>query len=140
MNTHLVTIQTAKKAKEKGFNEPTLYFCNINTKIILEKPDHSGIMAIYSIDGRMKSFNIDYSASKSIVDVMTHEHIHCWLLETHEVFVEINLASDCELNTIVPYIYQFMVYKNGTITCDREFYDSFYDAMEAGINHALDLI
>ena len=59
--------------------------------------------------------------------------IHKWLREKKQTFIEIELYADCELNIAIPYIYQFNIYINGNFNVNREFYETYEDALEVGI-------
>jgi len=63
-----------------------------------------------------------------------------WLREVHNIHIEIEVASDYELNMHMPYIYQFFLYKDGVGDCNREFYESYEDCLEKALMFALSLI
>ena len=59
--------------------------------------------------------------------------IQKWLREVKQTFIEIELYADCELNIVIPYIYQISLYLNGNYNIDREFYETYEEALEAGL-------
>ena len=66
--------------------------------------------------------------------------IQKWLREVKCTYAEIELYADCELNTAIPYIYQFGVYINGNYNVNREFYETYEEALEASIWEAYYLL
>lgn len=63
-----------------------------------------------------------------------------WFRDKHNLHIEIELASDCELNIFNPYIYQFAIYKDCKYNADREFYESYEECLEAALLFCFSLI
>ena len=63
-----------------------------------------------------------------------------WFRDNHNLHIEIELASDCELNIFNPYIYQFSIYKDCNYHCDREFYESYEECLEAAMVFSFSLL
>lgn len=77
MQESLIKVATAKLAKEKGFNLETLFYCTSFGNGYIEKSDHSGY-PIYTIRGRLESFNTKYPISK-LYDAPTQSELQTWL-------------------------------------------------------------
>ena len=117
MLDELVSLETAKLAYEKGFNIITYpFYEQFDIKLNRHKNLHEG-----------------YSAP-------TQSLLQRWLREKHNIHIEIELASDHELNILIPYIYQFDIYKDGDGVFDRNFYNTYEEALEVGLYEALKLI
>lgn len=139
MKDKLISIKNALLAKEKGFNLETIYYYSLH-KNVMEKSDHSGINCVYSIENRLNSYNLLYPYNKNICDAPTQSLLHKWLRDVHNTFIGISIMTDCELNVLLPFIYQFDVTKDGKSYFDHDFYDSYEDAMESAISYSLILI
>ena len=126
MEEQLISFETAKLAKEKGYNITNIFSYDETSGIMLPKdPTYPG-WHCYALEG--------------VCPAPTQSLLQKWLREKHNIHIEIEIASDEELNIIQPYVYQWDFYKNGNITIGREFYDSYEEALEVGLLEALKLI
>ena len=137
----LINFETAKSAKEKGFNQPTKknYFLKYpengklkDVKIILDDNDW-----VYYNHHRGYDVTIEW---EDFAFAPTQSELQKWLRDNHNIHIEIELASDEELNILIPYVYQFSVYKDGKGTFDREFYEKYEETLEVSLNKSLELI
>lgn len=125
MKEPLISFETAKLAKKKGFDLSQIDF--------------------YSIDGLLYT-NLDYGSwtvagiRNDVYQAPTQSLLQKWLRETHNIHIGIELATDYELNTLLPYVYQVGIYKDGNYHVDREFYDTFEQALESGLFQSLNLV
>lgn len=123
MTEELVTLETAKLLKEKGFNE----YC----KDII---NHKGIM--------METiFRTSKDLPKSFYSCPTQSVAQKWLRETKNIHI-------CVYNCACGYGYEISKADNGTHmassvykgTNDGEKWDTYEEALEAGLQEALKLI
>lgn len=124
MKEELVTLETAKMLKEKGFNE----FCEF---AYADEDLH--IMRLPSINSFFKEIGNGYSAP-------TQSFTQKWLRETKNLHI-------CIYNTASGYSYEISKADNGTeVLCmpkgpnDGGKWDTYEEALEAGIQEALKLI
>lgn len=133
MISQLITKETAILAKEKGF--PYLSYIQayyIEDELIFEyESEHEYINGVKHC-WEDKLIPIYPALQQSLLQK--------WLREEHNIHIEIELASDEECWIIQPYIYQWNFYKDGNITIDREFYNSYEEALEEALQKALKLI
>lgn len=125
MEEPLVNFETAKLATEKGFDIPQIYFYlggdSLHTKL-----DYGSWTAAHD---RM-----------DIYQAPTQSLLQKWLRETHNIHIGITLASDYELNILIPYVYEIYIYKDGIYHVNREFYDTYEQALESGLFQSLNLV
>jgi hypothetical protein len=123
MTEELVTLETAKLLKEKGFNEPCMIAINIE-------------------DGRQ--YGTNRTNSELPIKVCSHPTqsiAQKWLRETKNIHI-------CVYNCACGYGYEISKADNGTHiissaykgTNDGEEWDSYEEALEAGLQEALKLI
>lgn len=134
MQERLVSFDTAKLAKEKGFNEPcshyyVLNFRNFKADGVLHKvglPDECDSSNIYQFVKRG-------SGQPHLAGAPTQSSLQKWLREVHNVVVIIDLGPLSEK-------YSYEIYYNG------DFYDgdyinaSYEEALENGLIESLKLI
>jgi hypothetical protein len=120
-----IKFNTAKLAKEKGFNVPVWDCYNSKGKTI----DYSRNIYAYENDG--------YFISKPTQDVLQK-----WLREEHKIHVNIEVSL-LHSNKNFTNFYRIDFIKNGELEYifdSNEDFDNYEDALEAGLNKALELI
>jgi hypothetical protein len=119
MKEQLISFETAKLAKEKGFNEGCLY--DYNNSSDLRKNVHS----------------LFYNDSLDFYIAPTQSLLQKWLREVHNIDVEASLVY--RLNTRE---YLIRLYKNNTkiILSTFYYYKTYEEALEEGLYQALLLI
>lgn len=132
MKEPLVGFKTAKLAKKKGFPQTFLHFQYINLKKSKWK-----LYSSTDADELDNSIGIGESIRCS---APTQSLLQKWLRETHNIHIGITLASDYELNILIPYVYEIYIYKNGIYHVNREFYDTYEQALESGLFQSLNLV
>ena len=85
-------------------------------------------------------FRIPYKYWNERLKFCPQSLVQKWFREVHNIHIEIELASDCELNVFTPYIYQFSIYKDCNYNSDREFYEVFEDCLESALTFCFSLI
>lgn len=124
MTEGLVTLETAKLLKEKGFNE----YC----KDIIKEDDNRIMQSV---------FRTNKNLPKSCYSRPTQSVARKWLRETKNIHI-------CIYNCACGYGYEISKADNGTHmassvykgTNDGEEWDSYEEALEAGLQEALKLI
>lgn len=114
MEEQLISFETAKLAKEKGLT--------------------------YDYVGQSFRPSGEFTCGRNdeaFYPAPTQSVLQKWLRDVHNIHIEIELASDEELDILIPYVYQWDFYKNGFITINREFYNSYEEALEVSLFEAL---
>lgn len=132
MKEPLVGFKTAKLAKKKGFPQTFLHSQYINLKKSKWK-----LYSSTDADELDNSIGIGESIRCS---APTQSLLQKWLRETYNIHIGITLASDYELNILIPYVYEIYIYKNGIYHVNREFYDTYEQALESGLFQSLNLV
>ena len=139
MKEQLINFETAKLAKEKRFNAQCFYYYK-NGKLIEpyeENGSSTDIEFRVDLTDLLDNHNTTYSEKYS---APTQSLLQKWLREIHDIHIEIEASTDCELNVIIPYAYQWLAIKNGKYSHDLEFYDSFEECLEVALFESLKLV
>ena len=148
MEEQLVSSETAKLAKEKGFNEPTKGFVEPYHHDVLEFIDD---ICIYIYSGYYPQKDYHKILDNGWFLAPTQSLLQKWIREKHDIHIELRLnMTDCTLNNY------FVVLKKiglksktegGTLTWKSDvlkdydsFMNSYEDALEIGLQEALKLI
>lgn len=136
MQEQLISFETAKLAKEKGFNIKTLFAYNL-----LGVTNNS-----FKIH-RKKDFD---EFSNTFCFTPTQSLLQKWLREEHEIHIEISYGKDKTNVWFNPNIYSLIKPQDGDdLDCYNDSYaelvelnqyDSYEEALEAGLLEALKLI
>ena len=117
MEDTLITFETAKLAKEKGFDIKTKYSWYVpdNSKPIIEKHKPDGLYYL---------------------SCPTQSLLAKWLREEHNIIVLVDYEG------IDGYYYKFYSYKEGNKNYDASYknYNTYEEALEAGLYQALLLL
>ena len=125
-----ISFETAKLLKEKGFNEPTLY---------------------YYIRGHLfKGYDYQPNSERPAISAPTQSHVMRYFREVHNLHIEVGVSNDysddADGNEVETwYFWSFSIYglPTGNVIYDdlQQFdcteYESYEDAVEAGIVYVL---
>ena len=135
MKEQLVSFETAKLAKEKGFNESCIHGYLNKDGSLMNDDDHFDYNSCYDDHSVMK--HLLFKNSEVINDYSTtaptQSLLQKWLREVHNLIVIIDWGPLSEK-------YSYAIYHNGKY-CDGEYVNAMYeDALEEGLVEALKLI
>lgn len=123
-----VSFETAKLAKEKGFDIPTRYgFSERRSLVRVDTSDN-------------------WNQDKELYSRPTQSLLARWLRENYGLFIEvtvdfIRLIRECDYAKYYPiYYYKIVNLNNADYTNNKEEFHSYEEAMEAGLREALELI
>lgn len=122
MEDTLISFETAKLAKEKGFNWKTYYYYNLDSKL----NDESTIL-----DRVNGMYNHKFQGGNS---APTQSFLQKWLREKHKIHVQ-----------ILPYNHKYLISllkygQNGSNPNFDEEHSTYEEALEIGLQEALKLI
>lgn len=127
MKDQLVSFETAKLAKEKGFDG--FCFDAYNT----HKMKYSDGWLEYIDDNEIEiPFTSESLKSKDIL-APTQSLLQKWLREVHNIVIDISLY-------ILSDSYYYSVHHDVTVDVGEHVYDTYEEALEAGLIEALNLI
>ena len=95
MKDELVTFETAKLAKEKGFNEPTTdiwYMCRTGIDDKFELESNQSIVEGYRI---INSKCYNYHKNEVTIYAPTQSLLQKWLRDEHRIHITIRHYTDC---------------------------------------------
>ena len=121
-----VSFETAKLAKEKGFNEPCRHYYLDGAKEV----NNENIM-IHDLPYPYNSTDKNYFAAP------TQALLARWLREKHKLFIEVTVDS---IRLIREGDSKIVNLKNADYTNNKEEFRSYEEAMEAGLQDALKLL
>ena len=121
MVEYLISFETARLAKEKGFN--------------LECRKYNRIGNLY-----LPHAYIDKKDLSFTFPAPTQSLLQKWLRDIHNIHISIDLSSDEELKTLIPFSYEAMIYYNSEIVVVRHFFDTYEEALEEALKQSLKLI
>ena len=129
MQETLITFPTAKLAKEKGFDIPTLYGCN-------EKGELQEYFTYASYSTGEPEIRIEDFISKWEYQLPSQSLLQKWLREVHTILIVIEhkIEGDIE-NSIIKFTSNTEKGKKNNI-----WYDTYEEALEIGLQEALKLI
>lgn len=114
-----VSFETAKLAKEKGFDIPTRYgFSERGTLVRVDTSDN-------------------WNQDKGFYSRPTQSLLARWLREKHKLFIEVTVDS---IRLIREGDSNIVNLKNADYTNNKEEFRSYEEAMEAGLQDALKLL
>jgi len=129
----LILFETAKLAKEKGFNEPCRY---------IMKEDHS-TEPDKLLDCINKEFTQNSYCASNDFTIPTQSLLKNWLWETHNIYIEMNISYDAKINHFFV-IHNLNDYDPMNSYERRErseyLYNSYEKALEAALLEGLKLI
>lgn len=139
MEEQLITFETAKLAKEKGFNE----MCHNAYHIYRENLHKSGL-GLVKLDlefepymGGQSSIIKEFYQSKHYTLAPTQSLLQKWLREKHSIFCEVKVGLQHNDFMFSSYI----ITKDGRGYKFRSnFYDTYEEALKYGLQEALKLI
>lgn len=123
MNEILISFETAVLAKEKGLHQNSFdynidtYYNRIGNQILTEG-------------------DIPEKATCCISQSLLQK----WLRDIHNIHISIDLSSDEELKTLIPFSYEAIIYYNSEIIVVRHFFDTYEEALEEALKQSLKLI
>ena len=121
-----VSFETAKLAKEKGFNEPCRHYYLNGAKEV-----NNETIMIYDLPYPYNSTDKNYFAAP------TQSLLARWLREKHKLFIEVTVDS---IRLIREGDSKIVNLKNADYTNNKEEFRSYEEAMEAGLQDALKLL
>ena len=148
MKEQIVTFETAKLAKEKGFNYPTnLYYQHALTEQVHEEDGTSGpfgwelgetsLQSGYHVNNRKE---IDFSNNAwYLCSAPTQSLLQKWLREIYKIDIYIRFWNGSKITYEYVFRYIDSNKKSNTIFSDYR-YDNYEEALEKGLQEALKLI
>ena len=144
MEENLISFESAKLAKEKGFESELSTYYNADKKLIINKvdirniysasPNHLGAPTINDFEGYLSS--IDNSLDDFIL-APTQSLLQKWLREKHRI--NISVYPHLHEEKITEYAY--MIYINYADTYSEGFdFHTYEESLEYGLQEALKLI
>ena len=139
-----ITFETAKLAKEKGFNERVHYFYKVKSENDIELYGCT-IKQLVGFKGHFPIYHKvrDYHTNKEKLNAKlyrcsapTQSLLAKWLREEYNIIVLVDYEG------IDGYYYKFYSYKEGNKNYDASYknYNTYEEALEAGLQVALKLI
>lgn len=122
MKEELISVITAKLAKEKGFDFSDIEFRDSNT-----------LKIVYNVKSRLSYFG---SIKKSnLIQLPTQSLLQKWLRETHNIHVIVKPIIN---NVTKTYKYTYLI----IVTMERAggYYETYEEALETGLYVALKLM
>ena len=117
---------TAVLSKEKGFNEPTIYFVNINKPNIIKK-----IGAIFKGDYNSKD--------DRYISLPELSHLQKWFRDKHGINVIANLDNTLNWIFTIQSMYPEASY-TGKYIISNNSYSTYEEALDSGLKLTLTLI
>lgn len=135
MKEQLVSFETAKLAKEKGFNESCIHGYLNKDGSLMNDDDHFDFDSCYEDRSVMKHllFKNSEVVNDYSITAPTQSFLQKWLREVHNIVVTVNLGLSSEG-------YYYKVRCNGSLFVGEHFNDTYEEALEAGLIEALNLI
>ena len=122
MTEQLISLETAKLAKEKGLPQDNFYF-----------EDYEAKVPFYGLDNELNKGDEDrFGQCKSISQSLLQK----WLREKYDIDVIINTYR----NQNQKYYKYFISEKSKNVIKSEEYYNTYEDALEIGLQEALKLI
>ena len=122
MTEQLISFKTAKLAKEKGLPQDNFYF-----------EDYEARVPFYGLDNELNKGDEDrFGQCKSISQSLLQK----WLREKYDIDVIINTYR----NQNQKYYKYFISEKSKNVIKSEEYYNTYEDALEIGLQEALKLI
>ena len=122
MDEQLISFETAKLAKEKGLPQDSFYFEDYETEV-----------PFYGLDNELNKGDEDrFGQCKSISQSLLDK----WLREKYDIDVIINTYR----NQNQKYYKYFISEKSKNLIKSEEYYDTYEEAYEIGLQEALKLI
>ena len=122
MTEQLISLETAKLAKEKGLPQDNFYF-----------EDYEARVPFYGLDNELNKGDEDrFGQCKSISQSLLQK----WLREKYDIDVIINTYR----NQNQKYYKYFISEKSKNVIKSEEYYNTYEDALEIGLQEALKLI
>lgn len=133
MKEELITLETAKLAKEKKCNAPGFIFYNKDGYLIEEDSIHP---EVYSNDRIDEITNIHATAYNGYM-APTQSLLQRWLREIHKIHIEISPASDVEYGVILGTVEETEWIREYN---EVMYFPTYEQALERGLYNALKLI
>lgn len=124
MKDQLISFETAKLAKEKGFN-PSVFYCYNENEEISDNDSHILI--------NFNSFNTVKGSNTNMYSASTQSLLQGWLRGKHNIHVHICPSSTGR------WLRQLHSTK-GEFILIEEYFDTFEEALEDGLKESLNLI
>ena len=122
MTEQLISFKTAKLAKEKGLPQDNFYF-----------EDYEARVPFYGLDNELNKGDEDrFGQCKSISQSLLQK----WLREKYDIDIIINTYR----NQNQRYYKYFISEKSKNVIKSEEYYNTYEDALEIGLQEALKLI
>ena len=137
MELKIIDFETAKLAKQKGFNELCLHVYNKEGE--LSEIDYDNFIDFYSNESNEKALNPNYQF-KDCPTAPTQELLAKWLREEYKIIIVIDFYSDENKN--LEYIFRISEPKTWD-KCDilvGQDFKTHEEALEEGIIQALNLL
>lgn len=136
MTEQLISFNTAKLAKEKGFNWPTLfyYFENYNAGL-----DYILVDDILTQFGNIEGVE-DHNRSSYYCNrysVPTQSHLQKWIREVHTIHIEISSYNDNDKIIYEYWIKDFRKDADVKVIDGMKNYNTYEEALEAGLSNVL---
>ena len=133
MKEELISFETAKLAKEVGFDTPTWFFYTVQGTVSEHLPE--GFAGLNEELWQTNSTHKELANPYFLASAPTQSLLQRWLREKHKVLVWIKP---------IPSVGKWSVYVDDTIgrhlVADYIFKDTYEEALEAGLLEALKLI
>ena len=131
MKDEIILFETAKLAKEKGFNAKCLSYWGINYVMELTPELNS------SFNRHTYNYNGDEFIDQSY-SAPSQGLLQRWLREKHYIHIEILLSDDSPYEQF--YIRYMKIGQYFSLAHDDVYKDTYEEALEIGLNKALKLI
>lgn len=135
MKEELISFETAKLAKEKGFNEECYHVYNIfdNGNILDSAYDMTGYLLFSEEDLKYANdngYNCIYAPTQSLLQK--------WLREVHKIHISVEMG----LLYSVDVVYEVIVKREANVEVEfiNDEYKTYEEALEVGLQEALNLI
>lgn len=129
MKDELITFETAKLAKEKGFNYPSIHIYPIVDFFNTYK---KGTLCVMMEESGDEAYAIENSL---FAYAHTQSLLQRWLREVHNIHVEVgyyNSGYDCDVVVFSDGVFDYIYETQGNI--------SYEEALETGLQEALKLL
>jgi hypothetical protein len=134
MKEQLISFETAKLAKEKGFDLPTINCYNVDNRLLEFIPVIKGGIKDAVLHGGDILFDDWNNNGKESKSAPTQSLLQKWLREKHDIHIMI-CPKQLPDNSIVYYIY-----KNKTKRNFNGLFDTYEEALETALQEELKLI
>lgn len=132
MQEQLISFETAKLAKEKGFVDIVGNWRGKHYYNHLGQLDGDIIESLRKTNRDKEEFQPIAAPTQSLLQK--------WLREEHQVHIEIDLDTDDAFYILKPYKYVIDVYQDVDHKFFKEYFDSYEEALERGLQEGLKLI